>query len=149
MSPPHLTAAALIAGLRPILVRYPEIAAAWVFGSAARQELRADSDIDIGLLLRTKGETAEDHYEMLGDLAARLESVTAPHPIDVVLLEPQGPIFAHEALCDGKLICEPDPERRIQFEADTVARAIDFRPTYELALSGQAHGLRRRLRSTP
>lgn len=83
---------------------------------------------------------------MLGALAARLETATAPHPVDVVLLEPQGPIFAHEALIDGRLIIENDRERRIEFEARTVSNAIDFRPTWELARRGQLEGLRRRLR---
>ena len=148
MSPPGLDPDTLAMAMRPILLRYPQIAAAWLFGSAGRGALRHDSDVDVGLLLRNKRDTGADHYLMLGDLAARLESATAPHPVDIVLLEPQGPIFCHEVLCDGRLLCEPGRERRIQFESETVSRALDFRPTYELALRGQAEGLRRRLRTT-
>ena len=77
----------LIARLRPVLVRYPQIAAAWVFGSAARGELRPDSDIDIGILLRDPRATAADEYMLLGELTARLEVITAPRAVDVVLLE--------------------------------------------------------------
>jgi predicted nucleotidyltransferase len=132
--------------MRPIVCRYEPIAAAWLYGSAARGELRPDSDVDVGLLMRRSDETAADHHVMLGDLASRLETVTAPHTVDLVLLEPQGPVFCHRALVDGVLICEPDRERRIAFESTTVVRALDFRPTYERALRGQAQGLRRRLR---
>jgi len=139
--------ATLIERMRPILGRHPEIAAAWLFGSAAREELRPDSDIDVGLLLRDPATKAADVYMMLGDLAARLEVVVAPRTIDLVLLEHQGPIFAHEALIDGWLIFEPDRQRRVDFEATTVMRAIDFRPTWELATAGQAEGLRKRLRT--
>ncbi len=131
----------LIARLRPVLARYPQIAAAWVFGSAARGELRPDSDIDIGILLRDPRATAADEYMLLGELTARLEVITAPRAVDVVLLEHQGPVFAHQALVDGTLILEPDRERRIAFESNAVMRGIDFRPTWEIAQRGQLQGL--------
>jgi predicted nucleotidyltransferase len=134
--------------MRPILIRYPQIAAAWLFGSAARGELRHDSDVDVGILLRDPKVTGADEYMMLGDLIARLEVVTAPRPVDVVLLEHQGPVFAHQALIDGRLILEQDRERRIDFEATTVMRGIDFRPTWEIAQKGQLEALRRRLRES-
>lgn len=133
--------------MRPILDRYPEIAAAWLFGSAAREELRPDSDIDVGLLLRDPAKKAADVHTMLGDLTARLEVLVAPRQVDVVLLEHQGPVFAHEALIDGWLMLEHDRARRVDFEASTVMHGIDFRPTWELATAGQAEGLRKRLRS--
>jgi predicted nucleotidyltransferase len=140
---------ALIQRMRPVLARYPQIAAAWLFGSAGRGELRPDSDIDVGILLLDPKATAADEYMMIGDLIARLEVVTAPRPVDVVLLEHQGPVFAHQALVDGRLICEPDRERRIAFEASTVMRGIDFRPTWEIAQKGQLEALRRRLKESP
>ena len=131
--------------MRPILGRYPQIAAAWLFGSAARGELRHDSDVDVGILLRDARATAADEYLMLGDLTAHLEVVTAPRTVDVVLLEHQGPVFAHEALIDGWLILEPDRPRRVAFETNAVIRGIDFRPTWEIARAGQLTGLRRRI----
>jgi predicted nucleotidyltransferase len=141
-------AGTLVERMRPILARYPQIAAAWLFGSAARGELRVDSDVDVGILLRDPKVTAVDEYMMIGDLIARLEAVTAPRPVDVVLLEHQGPVFAHQALVDGRLILEADRERRIDFEATTVMRGIDFRPTWEIAQKGQLEALRRRLRES-
>ena len=137
----------LVERMQPILGRFPQIAAAWLFGSAARCELRADSDIDVGLLLVDPKATAADEYELLGELVARLEVVTAPRAVDVILLEHQGPVFAHGALVDGLLICERNRARRIEFTATTVVRAIDFRPTWELAQNGQLASLRRRLRA--
>ena len=137
----------LVERMRPILGRYPQIAAAWLFGSAARGELRPDSDVDVGILLQDPKATATDQYELLGDLVARLEVVVAPRTVDVVLLEHQGPVFAHEALVDGWLIIEHDRPRRVDFEATTVMRGCDFRPTWELATTGQAAGLRKRLRN--
>lgn len=135
----------LIERLRPILADQPKIAAAWLFGSAARGELRPDSDVDVGILLRDPRATAVDEYLLLGELTARLETATAPRAVDVVLLEHQGPVFAHEALADGRLILEQDRKRRVDFEATTVMRGIDFRPTWELARRGQLAALRRRI----
>jgi predicted nucleotidyltransferase len=146
MQSPDPDPAELARRMRPILAAWEPLAAAWLFGSASRGALRQDSDVDVGLLLRDPCASAADHYLGLADLAARLESITAPRRVDLVLLEPQGPIFCHRALCEGRLICEPDRERRIAFEAQTVVRALDFLPTHELAVRGQAEGLLRRLR---
>ncbi|MFY9345391.1 MAG: nucleotidyltransferase domain-containing protein [Planctomycetota bacterium] len=142
-------ATTLVDRLRPILASYPQIAAAWLFGSAARNELRRDSDVDVGILLRDPQATGVDEYALLGELTARLEVATAPRPVDVVLLEHQGPVFAHQALIDGFLILEADRDRRAAFEATTVMRGIDFRPTWEIARNGQREGLRARLRRMP
>ncbi|MEO6595496.1 MAG: nucleotidyltransferase domain-containing protein [Planctomycetota bacterium] len=133
--------------MRPILDRHTQIAAAWLFGSGARGELRPDSDIDVGILMQDPKATAVESYELLGELVARLEVVVAPRTVDVILLEHQGPVFAHQALVDGWLILEHDRARRVNFEAETVMRGIDFRPTWELARAGQAAGLRKRLRT--
>jgi predicted nucleotidyltransferase len=40
----------LIERLKPEITREPRIAAAWLFGSAARGEMRADSDVDVGVV---------------------------------------------------------------------------------------------------
>jgi predicted nucleotidyltransferase len=137
----------LAARLRPILANSSDVTAAWLFGSAARGELRADSDVDVGLLLTNPKWTAVDRYALLGELAARMEGIVSPRQVDLVLLEHQGPVFAHEALIDGVLIFDRDRERRLAFEADTVLRSIDFRPTLELARAEQRLGMREWLRA--
>lgn len=122
--------------------RHPEIAAIWMFGSAIRNALRFDSDVDVALLFE-KG--AVDRDRILATFAARLESLTTPYRVDAVDLAEQGVIFAHEVLCTGKLVFEADPDRRADFESTTCVRAFDFRPTHDLAVRGQREGLLRRL----
>jgi predicted nucleotidyltransferase len=136
----------LARGMQPILEEHPEVAAAWVFGSAVRGELRFDSDVDVGILLGERGATAHQHYRLLAALAARIEALTSPHPVDVVLLEPQGPIFCHQALLEGRLVYDADHERRVDFVSDTLVHTFDFRPTHELAVKGQGEGILRRLK---
>lgn len=59
-----------------ILRAYPQIAAAWFFGSEARGEACPRSDIDIGGIFRRCGETALDHHRALRSLAARIAQAT-------------------------------------------------------------------------
>jgi hypothetical protein len=58
----------------------------------------------------------------------------------------QGPLFGHNVLREGRRILETDRERRIDFESDTIVRAFDFRPTWELAAREQVGGMRRWLK---
>jgi predicted nucleotidyltransferase len=142
--PSHI--AELAARLEPFFRQTPSIAAVYLFGSIARGSETSDSDIDLGLVL-VEREPADDCHRLLGELAAQLEIVTAPRRIDLVILGVQGPVFCHEVLLEGALIYEGDRERRIDFESDTIVRALDFRPTMELARKGYIDGYRRWLRS--
>lgn len=125
-----------------VLSDFPEIAAAWVFGSEARGEPKPDSDVDIGLVFRRRGTTALDHHRDLRTIAARLEAATSGRLIDLVVLEPQGPVFCHRVLSEGRLVYDADPERRIDFESETYVRYFDFRPTWELANRHALDGFR-------
>jgi predicted nucleotidyltransferase len=128
--------------LEPIMRRHAAIAAVWIFGSALGGKLRFDSDVDFAVLFR-KG--AAGKTQIIADLAARLESLTTPYPVDVVDLEEQAVIFAHEVLCSSRLVYEADRDRRVDFVSNVCVRAFDFRPTHELAVRGQKEGLLRRL----
>jgi predicted nucleotidyltransferase len=133
--------------LAAVFAHYPELAAAWVFGSVARGEARPDSDLDVGLLFRKRGDTALDHYRMLGDLASRLEQVVEGRSIDLVVLEPQGPIFCHRVLSEGRLVYDGDRDRRVDFVSDTISHYLDFQPTWERMAHGRIRAMRAWLES--
>lgn len=121
---------------------FPQVAAAWLFGSQARGEARPDSDVDVGLLLRARHKTVADEYRLLGSIAAEIERALDGRCVDVVLLEPQGPIFCHHVLSEGRLVYDADPERRWDFESETYVRYFDFLPTHELAKKASLGGFR-------
>lgn len=136
----------LIERLRPLLAREGRIAAAWLFGSAARGELRADSDVDVGVVF-ARGMTARERELVLAELSSRLESATAPRALDLVDLEDQGHVFVHRALRDGKRIVVNDEERRVDFESDALVWYLDFKPTWDIAAREQQDGMRRWLQT--
>lgn len=132
--------------LRPAFTARPEVAAAYVFGSIARGTARPDSDLDVGLVFMSQNDDARTRFELIAQLADEIARRVGHERIDLVVLEPQGPIFCHRVLCDGRLIYEGDRNRRIDFESDTIVRALDFRPTWEIATRGKVAGLRQWLK---
>ncbi len=135
----------LEARLEPVLGAEPAVAAAYVFGSVARGEAGPGSDLDVAFLYR-RGEPQPDRDRVAERLTGPIARAAGFEAVDVVDLEAQGPIFAHRVLCEGLRVYTADRERRVDFEADTIVRALDFRPTYELATRGKAAALRRWLR---
>lgn len=125
--------------IRQALAQVPGIAAVWVFGSFARGTPRSESDVDFGIVLSERG--AEKHVEprWLGDLASRLEGAVG-REVDVVLLDAQGPMLRHQVLREGVLVYDADPERRVDFESETLSLYLDFRPTFDLAARAAKQG---------
>jgi uncharacterized protein len=134
-SPPELRDA-----IARVLARVPEVAVAYVFGSVARGEARADSDLDVGLVYAAGAGGA--HGRVVDACLGPLMAETGFAAIDLIDLEAQGPIFAHAALCESALVYESSRSRRVDFESETFSRALDFRPTYDLATRGKVRALR-------
>ena len=137
-----MDAGLLIERMRPVLAAQPKVAVAWLFGSAARGSMRPDSDVDVAVVF-DHSLPAGEREQLLVDLSSRLESATAPHPIEVIALEEQGPVLVHRALQDGKRIVVNDEERRVDFESDALVRYLDWKPTWDLAANEQQEGMRR------
>lgn len=86
------------------LATYPEVAGAYLFGSAL-EFVRSTSDIDLGLIVRPGVEAPEC-------LANRVESTLGhygPHPFQVTLLRPEETSFTFRVLRDGNLVYLADP----------------------------------------
>jgi len=132
--------AELDAAISEVLRLFPEVSAAWLFGSVARGEARPGSDLDVALLFRSRGNTVLDNYELLGRIAAQLEAVAPGRRIDLVSIAAQGPVFQHRVLSEGRLVHDPEPSRRVDFESDAYVRYFDFAPIHERATRVAARG---------
>ena len=90
-----------------ILEHDPRIIAVYVLGSAARDTMRPDSDIDLALLL-VPGTTlpATD----LNELTATLSHVLR-RPVDLGLLSARNLVYTRQAVLTGKcLYCRPSSQ---------------------------------------
>lgn len=89
-----------------VLRKFPEVSAAWLFGSMARGTPRPDSDLDVALLFRGRGTTVARVHELVGRIAAHLEAVAPGRRVDLVSIETQGPVFQHRVLSEGRLVLD-------------------------------------------
>ena len=117
----ELTAAAV-----EVLAAQPEVIAAYLYGSAARDEPAADLDIAVA----TRGPVT---HRLLETIAAQLQARGAPRgpEIDVRSLYGAAPRFLFEVLRDGRRIYERDRGARIEFEARAMAAWLDFAPVWQ------------------
>lgn len=93
------------APLEDVLRRDPDIRAAWLLGSAARDTLRAGSDVDIALLL---GPGLRMDGARRLELVARLTRVLG-RPADVGILSADNVVYAAQAAYRGRRFFARDP----------------------------------------
>jgi predicted nucleotidyltransferase len=135
-------------------VRPDGVAAIYLFGSVARGTSDDTSDVDIGVVMlrrRPPGSAASSeeraHFEKLADrIAATVAAFTGTERVDVVDLRAQGPLFTREALDGAILLFEGDRDARLDFFGETLVRALDFEPTFEIAMSNREARMRAALR---
>ncbi len=104
-----------------------EVTAAWLFGSRARSTARADSDADIGVLLRDDPPPGLEQYRF--DLAEDLEQELGVD-VDLVVMNRAGADLVHRVLRDGVLLLDRDRSRRIAFEVRKRADYLDMAPVW-------------------
>ncbi|MBI4614321.1 MAG: nucleotidyltransferase domain-containing protein [Planctomycetes bacterium] len=131
--------------LQSIFAARPWIAAVWLFGSRTQGRARRDSDLDLAILTVRRRPDPARLGEELALLERDIGRAIGPVEVDLIFIELQGLPFQHVVLTTGRLIHEKDRERRVDWESDTIVRAIDFLPTYEIYLGEINQGIRRRL----
>lgn len=121
----------LTAALRQALLSHPDVVAAYLFGSAARGELRSTSDIDVGVLLdgppNPSSRPRLTRSSLRADLQADLETAVR-RPVDLVVLNHASPDLIHRVLRDSVLLVERDRSARIRFEVGARNEYFDVLP---------------------
>lgn len=104
------------------------VLAAYLFGSMARGTESAKSDVDIGVLFRSRPAQTLDSLRF--SLEGELER-SAGRRVQLLVLNDAPPDLIHRVLRDGRLLLDRDPAARIRFEVDSRNRYFDLLPTLE------------------
>ena len=105
--------------LRAVLAGHPGVRLAYVFGSAARGALRADSDVDVAVRF-----AARPTLDALAALAINLERA-AERRADVIDLDMAPPLLLREVVKEGRLLFAASDDERVAFETAALARYAD------------------------
>ena len=115
----------LISRLRALLHEQAGVACAWLFGSRARGDQHAGSDVDVAVLME---QTPAPTLEGAGfDLADALSHALGL-PVQVVIANTAPADLMHRVLRDGVLVAEANPSARIRFEVATRNEWFDLKP---------------------
>ncbi len=99
----------------------PNVLAAYVFGSRARGEGRAHSDLDVAVL-ETPGRPLDLEAE---DRLRRAIAAATGLRVDLAFLRPSSPVPAFEVLAGGRRVLARDEERADEIEEDLLRRYLD------------------------
>jgi len=112
------------AALEAAAGRYPGLAYAVLFGSAARGTAHARSDVDVAV----RGVTGWERLGLEADLA---DAVGAP--VQVVPLDDAPPALRYRVFRDGIVLQERDRGARVHDQTRAVLDYLDYRPLEQRA----------------
>jgi predicted nucleotidyltransferase len=125
----------LLERLAAVLQARPEVLEGYLFGSAARGEMRPHSDFDIAVVLE-RG-TAAARGGLCAEIGADLGTALGSDLVDVVSLDTSQPLLYHRVLRDGVRIIARDLRATTRREGEALSRYCDYLP--QLALIEAAH----------
>jgi predicted nucleotidyltransferase len=113
-----------------VLAPRPEILEAYLFGSVARKDNQAHSDLDVAVFI---DETIADDglFGYQAALTADLMSGLGTNAVDVVILNHAPPLLYHRILRDGIRLVSRDLRATTTREARALSRYCDFVPQLE------------------
>jgi predicted nucleotidyltransferase len=95
---------------------------AYLYGSRARSEARAHSDVDVAVYVAD-----EEAFDQTG-VAAELMSALGENAVDLVVLNRAPPLLYHRVLRDGARILSRDLRATTVREGEALSRYCDYVP---------------------
>lgn len=132
---------ALVARVRPVLEAHTAVRWAYLFGSAARGE--PFRDLDLGVVLhpaRCRGAI------QFGALASSLEAAVPGVRVDLVDLGVAAPAIRGQAVREGILIVDHEPDARKEWEISVTRIWLDLEPWMQRAEALRLEALQARRR---
>ena len=112
--------------LQSVFAKYPDIQAAYLFGSVAAGTQRRDSDLDLALLPRS-GKLRRQKLNILTDLAqAGFDNA------DLIILDTADLVLQYEAVRLNQLIYHAAEFNALAFYSKVVRQYLDFLPYLEV-----------------
>lgn len=130
----------LLDRLRARAEALPAVRLAVLFGSMARGEAGAGSDVDLGVLLDP--DTAALRFEVEAELGR-----AAGREVDLVFLSQAPPLLRFEISRDGRLLFEREDGLWTGFQARAMVDWWDWAPYHRLFTKAAVEGLREKLRT--
>lgn len=132
--PPSLSLDPLVA----LFAAEPGVIAVWLFGSRARGDHRADSDVDVAVLAEDAGDENPLHRRFRWKVAAADALGVPDEAVDLVVLPEAPALLTHGILMEGRLLLDRDPDTRIEFQVRALHRAMEARHLREIAMRERA-----------
>jgi predicted nucleotidyltransferase len=128
-----------LAALQRVLANRREVLEAYLFGSTARGEQQAHSDVDVAVYV-DRDAAPRAAFGYAADLGADLMRALSTNRVDVVVLNDAPPLLYGRVLRDGIRICSRDLVASTRREGQALSRYCDFVP--QLAKIDAAHHAR-------
>lgn len=128
-----------LAVLREVLAKRPEVLEAYLFGSTARGEQQAHSDVDVAVYV-DRDAAPRATFGYAADLTAGIMRAMKTNRVDLVVLNDAPPLLYGRVLRDGIRICSRDLVASTRREGRALSRYCDFVP--QLAKIDAAHHAR-------
>lgn len=105
----------LIEKVQKLFERNKAIIAAYFFGSMINEKARADSDLDLAVIVSDRSKCQEL------DLLPEISQISFPAEIDLSVVDlTASPLFLYQIIKNGLCIYEKTKKERFEFEADTL-----------------------------
>ncbi|UCC61791.1 MAG: nucleotidyltransferase domain-containing protein [Anaerolineae bacterium] len=116
----------VVDNIRTALHKRPDLVAVYLFGSTARDQAHALSDVDVAALFVDEL-SAADLFARTLEIGAILEDALR-RPVDVIALNRAPPALCFQVLKHGRLLLEQDRTRRCLFVMHALGRYYDAKP---------------------
>lgn len=116
----------LVESIRTALHDSPDLVAAYLFGSTARDQAHALSDVDVAVLFAAELSSADVLARTL-EIGVILDEALR-RPVDVIALNRAPPALCFQVLKYGRLLLEQDRTQRCVFVMHALGRYYDAKP---------------------
>lgn len=119
-----------------------EVSALYIFGSAANNKEKDESDIDIAVLINDirKGRRTYDSLRKVYFAASPKLSI---RPLDIVMLNTASLFLKHRIIKTGKVLFDRNRKLRVKFTANTIIEYLDYKPIEDICLKAVTNRFRR------